>query len=303
MKRFLIFSFLFAVFTISYSQDLVIRNFVVDEMNLSGSTYPRKDMNDDFCSLIIVQSNLKDCDMNFLGNVVGNIEERNGDYWVYVTPGTKKLKIKCPNYITADLDISDFGVGKTAPKKTYILTVVGQNSITPTTETKMQGLIIKYTPSNAVVKINNEDMEASNGLFKTKYPIGKYTYEISAPGYVSKSEILELSSKEPINISVTLQTLTQIQETQLQEAESLYKKGITQLHLGQDENAEKLAVNCIELGSDKGYEIITALQLLGYYDDGIALPVKEELLNQWQMKRYHVYGKELIEKRLTNIRK
>ena len=201
------------------------------------------------------------------------------------------------------MDISDFGVGKTAPKKTYILTVVGQNSITLTTETKMQGLIIKYTPSNAVVKINNEDMEASNGLFKTKYPIGKYTYEISAPGYVSKSEILELSSKEPININVALQTLTQIQETQLQEAESLYKKSITQLHLGQDENAEKLAVNCIELGSDKGYEIITALQLLGYYDDGIALPVKEELLNQWQMKRYHVYGKELIEKRLTNIRK
>lgn len=281
----------------AYSQELSVKNIYLADNDLSASVNSRMDGNGSFCSLIRVQTNLSNCGMSFTGNIYGSVEEHNDEYWVYCTPGTKLIGIRCPNYLPVQVYLEDFNIKRTEPKKTYILQVLGQNSITPTAKSKMQGLTIKYSPSNAVVKINNEDMEASNGLFKTKYPIGKYTYEISAPGYVTKSEILDLSPKEPVNITITLQTLTQMQEEQLLKAEDLYKRGISLLHLGQDENAESLAVRCVELGSDKGYELITALLLHGYYDDEHTVPVSKIKLEEWQMKRFHKSGKELLENR------
>lgn len=301
MKRLLVFIFFFFIFSFSYCQDLIVRDFFLDERNLLGSTYQRTDTNGDFCSLIIVQSNLQGCGMSFLGDIVGKVEEKDGDYWVYVTSETKRLKVKCPNYIPLDIDFKTYNIGKTYPKMTYILNVIGTNAITPKLETKIQRFTIKYSPANAVVKINNEDMEASNGLFKTKYPIGKYTYEISAPGYVTQKEIVDLSATSPTDITISLKTMTQLQEVQHKQTEKLLEKGKMFLHLGDDKNAEDVAVKCVKLGNEDGYEIITALQLLGYYDDGNILPVSKMNLEQWQMKRYHVSGKDLLEKRYKQL--
>lgn len=293
----IVFLLFFVFSTVSNAQELYVKDMYVDEHDISGSTYARRDANGDYCSLIKVQTNLTNCAMTFSGNVFGNIDDRKGEYWIYVTPGTKMLRIKCQNYLPIEIKFSDFGVNRTEQKRTYVISVLGQNIITPTTETKMQSLTIKYSPSNAVVKINGADMESVGGTFKTFYPIGKYTYEISAPGYVSKSEVLDLSSKEPVNINIALQTLTQIQESQLQEAEVLYKKAISFLHLGQDENAEEIAIKCVNLGSEKGYEIITALFLHGFYDDNRHIPIDVNGLYDWQMKKYHVSGNELLKKR------
>ena len=57
----------------------------------------------------------------FEGNVIGNVAYKNGEYWVYLTSGTKSLGIKHPDYMPLFVTFSDFNISSIEAKGCYLM--------------------------------------------------------------------------------------------------------------------------------------------------------------------------------------
>lgn len=90
-------------------------------MDRSAQTQPKLDLNGDRCALIKLILLMPD--IGFEGNVIGTPEFRKGEYWIYVTPKTKMLKIKHTNYMPCLVEFSKFGIFQVESALTYELVV------------------------------------------------------------------------------------------------------------------------------------------------------------------------------------
>lgn len=103
------------------------REFVVEEMvesplDLTASTHQRKDRNGNICALVKVQVPLEG--VTFEGNVIGESQNHNGEYWVYVTGGTKMLMVKHSTLKPILITFEDNGIPRVEGKHTYVLSLV-----------------------------------------------------------------------------------------------------------------------------------------------------------------------------------
>lgn len=87
----------------------------------SASVYGRTDLNGNSCALVKVILLIPE--IGFEGNVIGESEFKKGEYWVYLTPGTKRLKLKHDKYMPIMVEFSEFGINSLEGKTTYELMV------------------------------------------------------------------------------------------------------------------------------------------------------------------------------------
>ena len=100
---------------------LKVDNLVLDAFNVSGAKYKRLDLNDEPCALIIVA--YPSPGAVFSGNIIGDVEFKVNEYWVYVSPHTRFLKIQVPGEPSEMIDFRDYGFTSGAePTATYSLT-------------------------------------------------------------------------------------------------------------------------------------------------------------------------------------
>lgn len=100
--KFAISAIAISITSLSYGQNFTIVNLESLPADLTASTQIRVDLNGKKCGLIKVQCVLDD--IQFSGNIVGNAEHKDGEYWVYMTDGSKQLSIKHPKILPLDID-------------------------------------------------------------------------------------------------------------------------------------------------------------------------------------------------------
>lgn len=100
---------------------LKVDNLVLDAFNVSGAKYKRLDLNGEPCALIIVAYPVQGA--IFSGNIIGDVEFKVNEYWVYVSPHTRFLKIQVPGFPSEMIDFRNYGFTSGAePTATYSLT-------------------------------------------------------------------------------------------------------------------------------------------------------------------------------------
>ena len=121
---------LFMLFAaVSSAQKLTVESFKLAGSDLTAQTQPRKDLNDRICALIKVGLGLQGA--QFEGSIMGNVENKTGEYWVYMPQGNRQLKVKHTNYAPVMVTFDDYGVEKLESNRTYELIVVTYPAITP----------------------------------------------------------------------------------------------------------------------------------------------------------------------------
>ena len=100
-------------------RELIIKSFELDPTDISARVHPRIDLNNMACALVIAELPVKD--VNFSGNIVGDTEYKTNEYWIYMTEGTKRLKIQCPDAPTIMLEMPNYGVRSLEAAQTYRL--------------------------------------------------------------------------------------------------------------------------------------------------------------------------------------
>lgn len=102
-----------------FSQNLIVKSFEKNESDLSARVTERLDNNDTPCALIKVQSVLSN--LIFEGNIIGDVENKTSEYWVYLTEGTKRLTIRHKDNYPLTILFSDYGEKSLERSSTYTL--------------------------------------------------------------------------------------------------------------------------------------------------------------------------------------
>ena len=113
---------LFAAISSAIAQELTVKSFKLAGSDLTAQTQPRKDLNNRNCALIKVGIGLQG--VQFEGGIMGNVENKTGEYWVYMPQGNRQLKVKHTNYAPVMVTFADYGVEKLESNRTYELIVV-----------------------------------------------------------------------------------------------------------------------------------------------------------------------------------
>ena len=79
------------------AQEVEVKDFAADAFDLTAQKYAPNDLNGRKCALVKVQ--VLSPGVVFSGNVIGTPEKHSSEYWVYMTHGTKMLKLASESFL------------------------------------------------------------------------------------------------------------------------------------------------------------------------------------------------------------
>ncbi len=216
------------------AQQLTVKTMSMDASDISASKYVRKDLNGKACALVKVQ--LAVYGAEFEGNIIGDVAYKTGEYWVYMTEGSRELRIKHLNFVPLHVNFSMYGFKGLKSLSTYDLTLFIPQTSSPF---EQQKLTINYSPANAMVLIDSK-LYKGDGCIEAILPVGSHNYIIAAEGYDTVEGSIKLTASTPRTITehlvVTVQAPIQpIAQQDAQEDEMIEGKTPTQIrNMGYD---------------------------------------------------------------------
>ncbi len=185
--------FLFVLFIVSVSiqaQNISVKSFKVLPMDQTARiTHPVIDQNGEKCALIKVVTTQQG--MFFEGGMLGIMKRlwKNGEYWVYIPHGAKKITIKhdhlgvLRNYIYPEA-ITEATVYEMVLTSGKVKTIVEQAEI------ESLWLMVTSDPTDAELYIDNTYVGQTP--FQKKLKKQKYNYRLSKEKYKPGAGILDL---------------------------------------------------------------------------------------------------------------
>jgi len=185
---------------IGFSQNFKLISFEEDLSDLSAVKYARKDVNDDKCAIIKVYTNLDNLYFETRLGIEGDIVNKTGEFWIYVSPKEKQLKIIKEGYIPLEYSIPVI----VEESKVYKLTLTGSgNNFQPSSSSKLTEYVVFETePSGAQIYINKQP----RGTTPLTIPMieGNYTCKITMPLFQEENFELNVKSGNTLRISKVL---------------------------------------------------------------------------------------------------
>ena len=162
------------------AQELTVKEFRLDDSDISAVKFQVKDLGGDPCALVKV--GLAVADATFEGDIVKS-EFKNGEYWVYLIGGANWLNIKTKKYLPLRYEFDAVN-----PNSTYIMQIerplVAYDGPT--------GIVtITSNVPNADVYVDGEKM-SSVTPYSYKGPEGKHTVELKAAGYNDERAMIDV---------------------------------------------------------------------------------------------------------------
>lgn len=166
-----------------YADEFVINKFNFDSSDLTGRTEAKTDVNDEFCAIIKVRTDIPD--IKFFSNQLEDVIEKDNEYWLYVSPGIKHIEFSKSGFIKQSYVI---------PKKIESLNVY----VLELTNKDQTRLTIISKPAEAVgadILINGEKQQFQTPyLFKVKP--GKYYVTVQHPDFIDMTKEVTLKELE-----------------------------------------------------------------------------------------------------------
>ncbi len=193
---------------ISEARELKVESFALLTNDISARLNQREDLNGDKCALIKISLPVEGCKFN---GIVGNSQFDVNEYLVYVSPGTKHIKIKCPGFDILDVDFGPYLHGdKIEPLQTFQLIL--SNYDTPEIIQNPDGnmLALSVYPNddpNVIVKVDDKIQQIEDGNVYAFLKSGEHSYSISCPGYSTSSGTFFVTKDKSAKLKVKLKPL------------------------------------------------------------------------------------------------
>lgn len=290
MRSIDVYKIIFSLIMLLNFPNLIARNLEVISMqrlpfDLSASTNVKVDNNGTPCALLRISIPIEDC--AFEGNIIGNVTYKTNEYRIYVTSGTKKIRILAPDNEPITINFSDYGINHVVSKSTYEIKMNGEFGVS--SKTQMQKLTINYNPPNGTFYLNGTQFsnKDDNGTTTMILPVGTYSYlfvwKDNESSDNTKEGIVRLFSSSPQVLNINKQDTRPFNE-EISEEETLYNNAILAIREGDDSKAEQIAKQGLAEGYQICNEILAALLFAGYYDDK-ELAIKESIIQR--IKEYN----------------
>lgn len=184
-----------AQFALIYGQQLKVKDFHIDNSDISAVRNKVLDANDEPCALIKV--GLAEAGATFEGDIVGTPDYKDGEYWVYVIDGSNYLNVKTSKYTPLRYDFPE----AVAKLKTYILTIEK-----PVTKDMPTGTV-NILSNLEKVDIYVDGIKESNvAPFPYKGTEGKHIVELKASGYNTETREIDVTLGKAKSIRIDMFT-------------------------------------------------------------------------------------------------
>lgn len=201
---------LLAVSVIIRGQELKVDFFEQAVTDITARTSAVKDLNGKICALVKVSLPVERCE--FSGNIIGSPEFHASEYWVYMTPGSKQLQIRCPGHKTLFADLRS-GNGEQGVESgvTYRLELSGYENRFQNdsgTDPGANYLILDITPkSGLLVKVDGVTQSVDNGQVMAYLKYGPHSYQVEAEGYAPQEGTADIRRGDNTVVNVTLKSV------------------------------------------------------------------------------------------------
>lgn len=183
----------------SFAQGFKVKEF---KQNLSdGSAFHAPmDAEGHPCGLIKVRTD--NSELQFKGDIVGDVDNKINEYWVYIPQSCKQIKVIHPNFMPLMIPFSDYGIDISS-KATYVLTLE---------ETKYKkeksGVTIKVNPWDADLYIDDVSVDnlSGSGLYQLYLSKGEHICKLSKSGYRPFVQVIQ-TGKASQDFNVELESL------------------------------------------------------------------------------------------------
>lgn len=128
MKHFFLTTLIFLSILSTAAQELAVKSMTLANSDLTGSVIRRKDTEGNNCALIKVSLTIDD--VQFGGNVVGEVLRDGSDYLVFLSSGSKFLQVKHSNFKTLMITFEKYGIKSVTGNKTYLINIGTGNTDT-----------------------------------------------------------------------------------------------------------------------------------------------------------------------------
>lgn len=105
MKRIYLLFYFCTIALCSAAQTFTVKSIRQETFDLSATSSPRYDLNGEKCGLVKVQCILDG--LSFKGNIIDDVIHKDGEYWVYMTEGSKQLSIHHSLVLPINIHFSD----------------------------------------------------------------------------------------------------------------------------------------------------------------------------------------------------
>ncbi|MDE5784648.1 MAG: PEGA domain-containing protein [Prevotella sp.] len=204
-KKYIVLAIAWMCAIIGTAQELKMVSFEEDRNDLTARSTAVKDGNGDVCALIKVSLPVPDCE--FDGNIVGKPEFRTSEYWVYMTPSSKKLIVRCLGRESLNVD---FGTSVKS-MVTYHLKLSGYPDIAGSNVTADPGgnyLILDITPKTGlVVEVDGQVKPVEDGQMTDFFKYGTHRYIVKAEGYAPKEGTVTIGRGETTTVTIALESV------------------------------------------------------------------------------------------------
>ena len=183
-----------------YGQGFNVKEFKTLQFDISGSTNMREDSVGIPCGLVKVLSD--NPQIEFGGDVIGSVDNKINEYWVYLPKGTKGFIIKRDQYLPLLVKFSDYGIEGIEPKVTYQLKLKDA-SFNP----DKNSLVVNVKPPMASLYVDGIIIDKNeSGSYRLLLEKGEHVCRLAARGYKSKMEIVKIG-KSPQMLNIDLESL------------------------------------------------------------------------------------------------
>ena len=169
MKKILLTLIGLCVTILAGAQTLTIESFKAVDGDISARMNRRDDLNGKPCALLKIWA--MDNLVEIQGNNIGDISQKaGGEKWVYLTEGSREVKLFFDRHLPVELKFDDYGTKALESGNTYLLVLTENsgNSIIPSTPDELLK-IQEYQDKDEVDIFDNSYMKAANKtLTKTK---------------------------------------------------------------------------------------------------------------------------------------
>lgn len=197
-KLIFILGLLFCYWTAS-SQKMVVMSMEMNDRSIEARTNPKYDKNGNVCALLKVQIALQH--VKFEGNVI-DVLDKTGEYWVYLTEGTKKITVKRVGYLPLEVDFTDYGIKSLQKETVYVMVV--ETNVEKVVESADVNFRVK--PKDSKLLVDGYECPLKNGSFIIKKPVGStLKYVALAPKHILQEGTFFVSSSSDQNVVLELE--------------------------------------------------------------------------------------------------
>jgi len=169
------------------------------DISAINMAYRRTDANDDICAIIKVRSDIKGLGFEASNPIVGDVEWKNGEYWVYLSERTRELSVFADGFIRLSYTFPQM----IEKAKVYVLKLSSNSG--GFVESGKGSLLITSIPSNAQVSIDGfPDLNKKTPCSFDNYRADMYRFNFHKNRYFSFDTLIRIEKDIQKQININL---------------------------------------------------------------------------------------------------